>query len=145
MIALIVHSVAALIGLLHWIFVWQTSPVDGGNTTMEGTFYSWCLLFSVLAFIGAIVVNLVVDRKKGNAKLTSFVSIGAAVLGLYYIIAWWVGDTAEAIRKAEDNDLFKYKGIWKFGRILYWFWLILCLAGGAIPAVMGGLVGGNKI
>ena len=112
---------------------------------MDNTLYSWVLFLSVFVFIGAIVVNLVIEKKKGTGMITSILAIVGAVFALYYLIAWFVGDNAKDIREAEDNDFFELKGSFKFGRILVWFYVLCALAGGAFPAAFGGFAKGDKI
>ena len=101
-LALIVHACAAVFGLLHWWLVWQQCVIKDAHDSCEGADdapYTYALLFSVIAFVGAICVNLFRDKKREEAKLTSIVAIVAAVLGFYYIIGWWAGDYGEALRK----------------------------------------------
>lgn len=144
MIGLIVHALAFLFGILHWWWNWGMCPwkKDAAklvpNCDVNETLYSYCLIISCVCFLAAVIVNIAVDRKKGEAKLTSIIAIVGAVLALYYLIAWWVGDNAELIRKIDGPAL---SGWFKFGRILYWFYGICALVGGAIPAAMGGLTG----
>lgn len=74
-----------------------------------------------------------------NLKLTSILGITGFVLSLWYIIAWFFnGDTSiiTLIRKAdnEGNDIW-----FVIGRYLFYVFIVLGIAGAAIPAAMGGL------
>lgn len=94
-----------------------------------------------MAFLAGVIVNVAIEKKKGEAKLTSICGIVGAVVGLWYIVAWWVADTAKGVRKAEESDGFKFKIWFKVRMITYFIYAIAALAGGAIPTVMGGLAG----
>lgn len=147
MIALIVHALAFIAAFLHWIFFWLSCPIAGGSNLPGGcpripkTIYFWFLIVSWALFLIAIIVNLVVDGKKGNGQLTCYCAFGAVAFGIYYWIAYWIGDSAKSTRM----DGVPYSGGLKFGKVLYWFYLFLGIAGGAVPAAMGGLAAGNKI
>lgn len=107
------------------------------------------LFLSVLVYVGAIVTNIVMDRKKGNSMITSIVGLTGLVFSLIYVIGWWVGDTTKGLRDAKDAEAFgvkvKLNGAFKFGRILYWFVLFVGMPVGVLPAVMGGFIGKDKI
>ena len=137
---MILHSCAALFGLLHWILVWRSSPFkDVELDEASKALYTWVLFLTVILFIAAVVVNLVVDRPKNTGKLTSIVAIVAGVFALYYIIAWWVGKDAEGARKLEDIGPLELRFGFKLGRFLYWLYALCALAGAAFPAAFGGL------
>lgn len=147
MIALIIHALAFIAAFLHWIFFWLTCPIaipDGFTEAcprIPKTIYFWFLIISWVLFLAAIIVNIGVDSKKGTGQLTCYCAFGAVAFGIYYWIAYWIGDSAKSTRMSD----IPYSGNLKFGKVLYWFYLFLGLAGGAVPAAMGGLAPGNKI
>ena len=99
------------------------------------------LFLSVLVFIAAIPVNLFLDKKKNNSMLTSIIALVALLFAFVYIVGYWIGDNSKLVRDAEDLPGISLSGAVKFGRILYWFVIITSIAGGLIPALMGGFIG----
>jgi hypothetical protein len=122
--------------------------------------YPWFLLIVWILWLVAIATNFLIDQKKGNGQITSYVTFLNVFFVIYYIIAYWVGKNAKGLRAlgkspsgfggsgfetssrvlAEDAR----SGAQKAGIVLYWFFLFTSLAGLALPAAMGGL-SANKI
>lgn len=94
-----------------------------------------------ILWLVAIAVNFLVDQKKGNGMLTSCVCFLNAIFIIWYIIAYWVGDSAKALYKL-PKEIQSHNH--KAGKVFYWFFLVTSLAGIALPAAMGGL-SSNKI
>lgn len=156
MFGLIAHACAFFFGLTHWWWCWENYPyksidgVDGKGS--KDTLPAYVLLLSWLCFLAAIIVNVAYERKKGEGKITSILGIVGCVFGLYYFIAWLLAKESKrltseiaAIRHAPEYTLGTYSLEFDFwfpvGRFFIWLYLISFLAGGALPAVMGGLIG----
>ena len=106
-------------------------------------FWCWCLILSFILFTVAVVVNLLVDRKNDELRMTSFAALAAFIFGLVYIFGWWISDAGKLYRAVDDIGELKVKGMWKFGRFLYFPYAIAAIIGGWIPALEGGLIGQN--
>ena len=130
-IALIVHGVTALVILLHWLFAWFICPLKLLDVcfTPTTTLYTWTQLVAILLIIGAVVVNIGVEKAKGEAKLTSYLALAHCVLGIYYLIGFWFLTTGKALRT--DGQLFQ--------KILFYLYQALWIACIVVPAFMGGL------
>jgi hypothetical protein len=139
---LIAHAWTFVFGIIHWILFWLVCPVDLGDSgikcpSIPGTIYSWFLLVSFVLYLAAVIVNVVIDKKKGEAKLTSYVALAASAFALYYLIAYWIGENAKGSR----TDGVKWSGAMKLAKIAYWIYLAGFIASVIFPAFFGGLIG----
>ena len=160
------HAVAFVFAFLHWVLYWHACAFKAANNGFGGhpmpgvtismgsggscremmlnmnSYYSWFLLVVWILWLAAIVVNFVVDQKKGNGQMTSIVAILALCFSIYYLIAYWVGDKAKALY---DLPKEMQTGSHRAGKVFYWFFIFTSIPAAALPAVMGGLSGGSKI
>ena len=131
-IALIVHSITFIVILLQWLWSWFICPVSamGICATPTTTLYTWVQLVAILLLLGAVIVNVAVEKAKGEAKLTSYLALGHCVLAIYYLIAFWFFGTGKALRL--NGRLFQ--------QILFYVYQALWIACIIVPAFMGGLM-----
>jgi hypothetical protein len=157
-VSLGIHAWTFAWGLIHWILFWFVCPINkdilngsmmggsGSSRVLESIkcpttptrFYTWVLLVSWLAYLAAVVVNILIDQKKNEAKLTSYISLAASAIGIYYIIAYWVGEVAKEMVKADAR---LKSGSLKAAQVFYWFYLVGLAASIAFPTFFGGLMG----
>jgi hypothetical protein len=162
-LGLMIHGGTLGCVFLHFLLFWFPqhyscndveikNPSDGSGTGVnypcvsvspEMIGITYIEILSILAFIGAIVMNFK-EKKVGKGKITCFCAIGGAVLFLIYVIIYLVGNDGKAIRaifdfKIQDEELYKPSITYTIASILQWLGLIGSFASAAVPAMHGAL------
>jgi hypothetical protein len=136
MIALIVNGLTFISCILHWLFAWFICPIKimdvcADASMITKTAYTWFQLVALIVILGAVVVNVAIDNKNGNAKLTSCLSLAHGAIMIYPLIGFWFLETGKALRTNEMTRTFQK--IMFYVNHAFWAGSIV------VPAFIGGL------
>lgn len=88
-----------------------------------------------MVFLSAVIVNLVHSKFLKSGLAVSILGVVGFVLGAGYSVLYFITDGGKAVQLAADENL---RMTFTIGRFAFYGFAVMALAGGLIPALIGG-------